>query len=175
MIDAFNGPILPFFVGIFNGRRGTCTLFSWVLWGFFAIYLALPASLWYSIMADLISKAASIKGALQQGAERGDRGDVPKWFKGPHSKCGRPGDRCVGSNPTISATKKHLRSRSRRCFCVFWRLAEAGFLSRLVLLSLLQIPQRHQLQRNRCGKGQYIRDRLCRLHAKHTEDRSQKQ
>ena len=87
---------------------------------FFAIHLALPASLWYSIMADLISKAASIKGALQHGAERGDRGDVPKWFKGPHSKCGRPGDRCVGSNPTISATKKHLRSRSRRCFCVFW-------------------------------------------------------
>ena len=117
--DAFNGPILPFSVGRFNGRRGTCTLFSWVLWGFFAIYLALPASLWYSIMADLISKAASIKGALQQGAERGDRGDVPKWFKGPHSKCGRPGDRCVGSNPTISATKRHLRSRSRRCFCVF--------------------------------------------------------
>ena len=49
---------------------------------FFAIYLALPVSLWYSIMADLISKAASNQGALQQGAERGDRGDVPKWFKG---------------------------------------------------------------------------------------------
>ena len=46
---------------------------------------------------------------------------------------------------------------------------------RRFLLSLLQIPQRHQLQRNRRGKGQYIRDRLCRLHAKHAEDRRKKQ
>ena len=30
-------------------------------------------------------------------------GDVPKRLKGPHSKCGRPGNRCEGSNPSISA------------------------------------------------------------------------
>ena len=31
------------------------------------------------------------------------RGDVPKWLKGPHSKCGRSGNRREGSNPSISA------------------------------------------------------------------------
>lgn len=31
-------------------------------------------------------------------------GDVPKWLKGPHSKCGRPGNRCEGSNPSISVS-----------------------------------------------------------------------
>ena len=30
-------------------------------------------------------------------------GDVPKWLKGPHSKCGRSGNRREGSNPSISA------------------------------------------------------------------------
>ena len=33
-------------------------------------------------------------------------GDVLKWFKRPHSKCDRPGNRCEGSNPSISAIKK---------------------------------------------------------------------
>ena len=32
-------------------------------------------------------------------------GDVPKWLKGPHSKCGRSGNRRMGSNPIISAKK----------------------------------------------------------------------
>lgn len=32
-------------------------------------------------------------------------GDVPKRLKGPHSKCGRPGNRCEGSNPSISVLK----------------------------------------------------------------------
>ena len=34
------------------------------------------------------------------------RGDVPKWLKGPHSKCGRSGNRREGSNPSISAIDK---------------------------------------------------------------------
>ena len=33
-------------------------------------------------------------------------GDVLKWFKRPHSKCDRPGNRCEGSNPSISAIVK---------------------------------------------------------------------
>ena len=33
-------------------------------------------------------------------------GDVPKWLKGPHSKCGRSGNRREGSNPSISVLKK---------------------------------------------------------------------
>ena len=32
-----------------------------------------------------------------------ESGDVPKWLKGPHSKCGRSGNRREGSNPSISA------------------------------------------------------------------------
>ena len=32
-----------------------------------------------------------------------ESGDVPKWLKGPHSKCGRSGNRRKGSNPFISA------------------------------------------------------------------------
>ncbi len=30
-------------------------------------------------------------------------GDIPKWSKGPHSKCGRLGNRCESSNLSISA------------------------------------------------------------------------
>ena len=30
-------------------------------------------------------------------------GVVPKWLKGPHSKCGRSGNRREGSNPSNSA------------------------------------------------------------------------
>ncbi len=29
-------------------------------------------------------------------------GDVPKWLKGPHSKCGRSGNRRESSNLSIS-------------------------------------------------------------------------
>ena len=36
-------------------------------------------------------------------------GELPKRFKGAHSKCVRPGDRCVGSNPMLSAKKKSCR------------------------------------------------------------------
>ena len=32
------------------------------------------------------------------------RGDVPKWLKGPHSKCGRSGNRRESSNLSISVT-----------------------------------------------------------------------
>ena len=32
-------------------------------------------------------------------------GDVPKWLKGPHSKCGRSGNRRESSNLSISACK----------------------------------------------------------------------
>lgn len=32
-------------------------------------------------------------------------GDVPKRLKGPHSKCGRSGNRRKGSNPFISANR----------------------------------------------------------------------
>ena len=38
-------------------------------------------------------------------------GDVPKWLKGPHSKCGRSGNRREGSNPSNSVTKS---PRARR-------------------------------------------------------------
>ena len=31
-------------------------------------------------------------------------GDVPKWLKGPHSKCGRSAYRRKGSNPFISVS-----------------------------------------------------------------------
>ena len=31
-------------------------------------------------------------------------GDVPKWLKGPHSKCGRSGNRRESSNLSISVT-----------------------------------------------------------------------
>lgn len=32
-------------------------------------------------------------------------GDVPKWLKGPHSKCGRSGNRRESSNLSISAER----------------------------------------------------------------------
>ena len=70
-------------------------------------------------MADLFSKKQH-QAPFSKVPNPWRLGDVPKRFKGPHSKCGSPGNRGVGSNPTISATRKHLRSRSRRCFCVFW-------------------------------------------------------
>ncbi len=35
-------------------------------------------------------------------------GDVPKWLKGPHSKCGRSGNRREGSNPSISAQENPI-------------------------------------------------------------------
>ena len=44
-------------------------------------------------------------------------GDVPKWLKGPHSKCGRPGNRCEGSNPSISA---FLSGCDRRKFYLYF-------------------------------------------------------
>lgn len=44
-------------------------------------------------------------------------GDVPKWLKGPHSKCGRSGNRRVGSNPTISAI---IVKNTCRKIGVFW-------------------------------------------------------
>ena len=37
-------------------------------------------------------------------------GDVPKWLKGPHSKCGRSGNRREGSNPSISVKEPKPRS-----------------------------------------------------------------
>ena len=44
-------------------------------------------------------------------------GDVPKWLKGPHSKCGRRVTARGGSNPSISA--KHPERESVRDFCLF--------------------------------------------------------
>ena len=44
-------------------------------------------------------------------------GDVPKWLKGPHSKCGRPVNRCEGSNPSISA---FLSGCDRRKFYLYF-------------------------------------------------------
>ena len=46
-----------------------------------------------------------------------ESGDVPKWLKGPHSKCGRPGNRCEGSNPSISA---FLSGCDRRKFYLYF-------------------------------------------------------
>ena len=44
-------------------------------------------------------------------------GDVPKWLKGPHSKCGRRVTARGGSNPSISA--KHPERESVRDFYLF--------------------------------------------------------
>lgn len=41
-----------------------------------------------------------------EGNKQAGFGELPKRFKGAHSKCVRPGDRCVGSNPMLSAFKK---------------------------------------------------------------------
>ena len=45
------------------------------------------------------------------------RGDVPKWLKGPHSKCGRSGNRCEGSNPSISAFCYYAQHLLRQVHC----------------------------------------------------------
>ena len=44
-------------------------------------------------------------------------GDVPKWLKGPHSKCGRSGNRREGSNPSIS-----VENRTRATETGFFRI-----------------------------------------------------
>ena len=43
-------------------------------------------------------------------------GDVPKWLKGPHSKCGRRVTPRESSNLSISATSSRTSYRSRRLF-----------------------------------------------------------
>ena len=45
-------------------------------------------------------------------------GELPKRFKGAHSKCVRPGDRCVGSNPMLSAKQRAVEKKfSTALFC----------------------------------------------------------
>ena len=45
-------------------------------------------------------------------------GELPKRFKGAHSKCVRPGDRCVGSNPMLSAKQRAVEKKfSTVLFC----------------------------------------------------------
>ena len=44
-------------------------------------------------------------------------GDVPKWLKGPHSKCGRSGNRREGSNPSISV---FLVNHNRKHFYLYF-------------------------------------------------------
>ena len=57
-------------------------------------------------MADLFSKKQH-QAPFSKVPKPWRLGDVPKRFKGPHSKCGSLGNRGVGSNPTISATKEN--------------------------------------------------------------------
>ena len=49
-------------------------------------------------------------------------GDVPKWLKGPHSKCGRSAYRRKGSNPFISVSymdkEKHRDEESTQMVTV---------------------------------------------------------
>ena len=45
-----------------------------------------------------------------------NRGDVPKWLKGPDSKSGRRRKACGGSNPSISAKKQTTRPSLVVCF-----------------------------------------------------------
>ena len=45
-------------------------------------------------------------------------GDVPKWLKGPHSKCGRSGNRRESSNLSISVVYGSLYLQAAFLFCV---------------------------------------------------------
>lgn len=57
-------------------------------------------------------------------------GDVPKWLKGPHSKCGRSGNRRESSNLSISVWKAELFLQVQRAglpFCISNMVGLASF------------------------------------------------
>ena len=94
---------------------------------------------------------------LQRGGKygimfvRAKYGDVPKWLKGPHSKCGRRVKARGGSNPSISASSSQASYRLRRAILFHkWLISRSFCCSSLSVRKLfigLRTEFRHGFER----------------------------